>query len=394
VLHRKEISVNIAALVGHIPIHSAVVGYGKSEATPRQIVEMQKLLRESMSAGAFGLSTGLAYSPISYASLAELIGLAEVVAEFDGIFAWHMRNYGDDLMGSINEVIDVAHHTGVRTQISHLVAVGERNWGAVKGVLRAIDLANASGLEISIDVYPYTAGNCPLSQFLPDWAQEGGDHAMKDRLKKLDVRKRIIDEWDDPLISRDQVTISSVPYGSEGMVGKTINQMGNLFGEDGNNAALQLLSEMGNSLGIIAGGRTESDVIAVYNHSAVLVGSDGQALDPSGATGTGSPHPRSYGCYPRLLSQYVGNNGLTLERAIQISTSAVAQKLHSRDRGILKVGMRADLVAFNPKTVSDQATFDSPHQFPIGITHVVANGFLTIEDHKHTGARRGQVLQH
>jgi N-acyl-D-aspartate/D-glutamate deacylase len=393
VLRRKEISVNIAALVGHIPIHSAVVGYGKADATSGQIIEMQELLRESMGAGAFGLSTGLAYSPISYASPAELIGLATVVAEFDGIFAWHMRNYGDDLMGSISEVLEVAKRTGVRTQVSHLVAVGERNWGAVKRVMREIDQANASGLEISMDVYPYTAGNCPLSQFLPDWAQEGGDRAMRDRLEDLEVRKRIINEWDDPLISWDDVTISAVPKGREAIVGKTISQISSMNGDNGNNVALQLLSEMGNSVGIIAGGRTNSDVIAVYNHPAVLVGSDGQALDPSGATGTGSPHPRSYGCYPRLLSKYVGNNGLSLERAIHIATGAVAQKLHISDRGVLIKSMKADLVVFNPNTVRDQATFDSPHQFPTGITHVVVNGVLTVKDEEHTGARKGQVLK-
>jgi N-acyl-D-aspartate/D-glutamate deacylase len=386
-------SVNVASLVGHIPIHTAVVGYGKTVATRRQIDEMNELLREGLNSGAYGFSTGLNYSPISYASREELLGFAGVVAETNSFFAWHMRNYGDELMASVNEVISIARETGARTQISHLVAVGERNWGAVQRALEEIDRANSQGADISVDVYPYLAGNCPLSQFLPAWAQEGGDQAMKDRLGDPNVRKRIIDEWCDPLVSWNEIQISSVINGREQLVGQTIADIAVGEGKSGDESALNLMAEMGNSLGIIAFGRSEQDLLSVFNHSRALIGSDGQSLDPFGPTGSGSPHPRSYGCYPRLLSSYVGSSGLSLERAIQMSTSAVARKLQFSDRGEIVAGARADLVVFDPTHVRDRSTFNDPHQFPLGIPHVMVNGELAIRDGEHTGVRSGKVLR-
>lgn len=392
-MERLRTSVNVATLVGHIPIHTAVVGYGKRAATNRQIEEMKDLLREGLHTGAFGFSTGLNYSPISYASRDELLGFADVVAETNSFFAWHMRNYGDDLMASVNEVISIARETGARTQISHLVAVGERNWGAVERALNEIDRANSQGADISVDVYPYLAGNCPLSQLLPAWAQEGGDQAMRERLVDSKVRAKIIDEWFDPLVSWQEIQISSVLPGREQLVGQTIADLAVVNGTTGNESALDLLAEMGNALGIIAFGRSEKDLLSIFTHSSALIGSDGQSLDPFGITGSGSPHPRSYGCYPRLLSSYVGSSGISLERAVQMSTSAVAKKLQISDRGIISAGARADLAVFDPTSVRDRSTFDKPHQYPLGIPHVMVNGELAIRDGEHTGIRSGNVLR-
>ena len=386
-------SLNVAVLVGHIPIHTAVVGFGKEIASTSEIVAMQALLRESLSSGAFGFSTGLAYSPITYASNEELLGLAKVVQEFDSYFAWHMRDYGDNLLKSVDEVIAVAKQTGVRTQISHLVSVGQRNWGTVKEVLSRIDRANSSGTEISVDVYPYIAGNCPLSQFLPDWAQEGGDRAMRSRMKDIAIKKQIVEEWDSPLISWSEVQVSAVLPGREELIGRTIADIAASESIDGDECALQLLSDMGNAIGIIAFGRTESDVRTVFDHPSALVGSDGQSLDPLGATGTGSPHPRSYGCYPRLLRSYVGKDGISLERAIHISTKAVAMKLKLPKRGEITNSHIADIVVFDPLRVSDLATYANPHQFPTGISHVMVNGRFAIKDELHIKSREGKILR-
>lgn len=392
-MERLKTSVNVATLVGHIPIHTAIVGYGKDEATRYQIDEMKDLLHEGLSAGAYGFSTGLNYSPISYASPEELSGFAEVVAKTNTIFAWHMRNYGDDLMKSVQEVISIAKETGARTQISHLVAVGERNWGAVARALDEIDKANSQGADISVDVYPYLAGNCPLSQLLPAWAQEGGDQVMKSRLVDAQVRSKIIKEWIDPLLSWSEIQISSVLPGWESIVGKSIADIAETMGKSGDETALDLLTEMGNSVGIIAFGRSETDLISIFTHPRSLIGSDGQSLDPLGITGSGSPHPRSYGCYPRLLSSFVGLHGITLERAIQMSTSAVAKKLHMTDRGQITVGSRADLVVFNTSKIRDLSTFTSPHQYPQGIPFVMVNGELAVRNGDHSGARSGSVLR-
>jgi N-acyl-D-aspartate/D-glutamate deacylase len=392
-MDRVKPSVNIATLVGHIPIHAAVVGYGKNEATANQINEMKELLRESLTSGAYGFSTGLNYSPVSYASKTELLGLAEVVVEFDSFFAWHMRNYGDDLMASVNEVIDVALKTGVRTQISHLVSVGERNWGTVGRALEQIDKANSQGAEISVDVYPYIAGNCPLSQLLPDWAQEGGDRAMRSRMKDSTLRTRIVGDWADPLISWNDVQVSSVLPGREHLLGQSITEIAKTLGKSGDESALDLLADMGNSLGIVAFGRREEDVQTVFNHPSALIGSDGQSLDPDGVTGSGRPHPRSYGCFPRFLHSYVNPHGISLERAIQISTSAVAKKLHLPNRGEVQVNTQADLVVFDPLRVKDLSTYDNPHQYPVGITHVMVNGELVIKNEEHLGTRSGKILR-
>ena len=392
-MERLKTSVNVATLVGHIPIHTAVVGYGKEDATRYQIDEMKALLFEGLNSGAYGFSTGLNYSPISYASRNELLGFAEVVSTTNTIFAWHMRNYGDDLMKSVQEVISIALETGARTQISHLVAVGERNWGAVARALDAIDTANSQGADISVDVYPYLAGNCPLSQLLPAWAQEGGDQVMKNRLADSQVRDKIINEWINPLVSWREIQISAVLPGQEKLVGQTIADIAQTSGKSGDETALDLLAEMGNSVGIIAFGRSEADLVSIFTHPRALIGSDGQSLDPYGITGSGSPHPRSYGCYPRLLNSFVGTHGITLERAIQISTSAVAKKLQMSDRGEIAVGARADIVVFDPLLVRDLSTFNSPHQYPQGIPHVMVNGELAIHNGEHTGARSGAVLR-
>ena len=392
-MDQMKTSLNLATLVGHIPIHAAVMGYERAEASAYQIDQMKELLAQSLSAGALGLSTGLNYAPISFASENELIGLAQTVADNDSIFAFHMRDYADDLLKSVREVINIARKTGVRTQISHLVSVGERNWGKVSQALEEIDQANSAGAEINVDVYPYIAGNCPLSQLLPDWTQEGGDLAMQRRLTETLTRSKVLKVWENSLLSWNEVQISAVLAGREQLIGRTIAEISSSLQQDPAETALDLLADMGNSVGIIAFGRDEADVRAVLRHPAALVGSDGQSLDPHGPTGSGSPHPRSYGTFPRLFRSYVGSAGISLERAVQISTGDVAKKLHLQDRGVIKKGAQADIVVFDPKQIKDLSTYEKPHQYPAGISHVLVNGELTVLNGEHLGTRNGRVIR-
>lgn len=393
VLGNAGTSLNVASLIGHIPIHASIVGFGKEAATPDQIFQMQELLRENMRHGAFGFSTGLNYSPVSYASREELVGLAKVVREFDGIFACHMREYGDDLMNSMDELMSITRETGVRTQVSHLVTVGERNWGNVARALDLVEQMNQTGFEVDVDVYPYIAGNCPLSQLLPDWAQEGGDTRMRERMSEPDAREKIKRHWKKAEVIWSNIQIANVLPGMENLVGKTLDRIAEEQSTPVDVVALDLLGQMGNALGIIAFGRSESDVRAVFAHKRAIVGSDGQSLDPNGPTGVGSPHPRSYGCYPRLLHQYAGDSGISLERAVHISSGAASKKLRISDRGLIQEGLKADIVVFDPKTVRDQATYVQPQNFPIGISHVMVNGQFAIKDGEHTGAKPGQILR-
>lgn len=394
VLQAAGTSLNVATLVGHIPIHTAVAGFGEGVATAAEIAQMKELLRMNLSGGAFGFSTGLNLTPVSYASEDELVALGEAVVEFNGIFAVHMREYGDNLMKSIEEVIRVATRSGARMQVSHLVALGERNWGRTQEALSRIEEANSQGCEINADVYPYIAGSCPLSQILPDWAQEGGDEQMRLRLQDKNVRDRIKEEWKKRGIIWENYQIASVFPEYRSMVAKLLTEIADESIQEPDDLALELLSAMGHALAIIAFGRHEKDVQTVFAHPLAMVGSDGLSLDPRGPTGIGIPHPRSYGTYPRVLRRYVGAGQISLERAVQICTSVPAEKLRIKDRGLILDGLKADLVIFDQNSIIDQATYEDPHQFPLGISYVFVNGEMVIDHGKHLGVKPGQVLKH
>ena len=393
-LGNSGVALNVASLIGHIPIHTAVAGFGEKVATPAEISKMQDLLRENMASGAFVFSTGLNLTPVSYASEEELVALAEVVAEFDGIFAIHMREYGDNLLKSISEVIRIAEKSGARMQVSHLVALGEKNWGMVTRAFEAIEAANSRGCEINADVYPYIAGSCPLSQILPDWAQEGGDAQMRARLKESATIAKVKARWNEIGIDWENYQIASVFPEFQSMIGKRIPQIADELKVEADELALHLLSEMGHSLAIVAFGRNEIDVRTVFSHPLSMVGSDGLSLDPQGPTGVGVPHPRSYGTFPRVLKRYVGADGISMERAVQICTSVPARKLRLKDRGLIADGYQADLVIFDPQSISDAATYEDPHQYPSGISFVLVNGEVVIENGAHSGKRPGAILRH
>ena len=387
-------SLNVATLIGHIPIHTAVAGFGEKVATREEIKSMKSLLRENLASGAFGFSTGLNLTPVSYASEDELVALGEAVSEYDGIFAIHMREYGDNLLKSIDEVIQIAKRSGARMQVSHLVALGEKNWGRVTQALERIEEANHNGCEINVDVYPYIAGSCPLSQILPDWAQDGGDSQMRARLKDGHVRNKVKEIWHKNRIDWENYQIASVYPEFDSMIAKRIPQIAKELDQEPDDLALELLSEMGHSLAIIAFGRNERDVKSVFAHPLAMVGSDGLALDPHGPTGIGVPHPRSYGTFPRVLGRYLDAGQLSLERAIQICTSAPAQKLQIKKRGYIRDGYFADLIVFDQKTVKDQATYENPHQYPLGIEYVLVNGSIVVKNGQHSELQPGKVLLH
>jgi N-acyl-D-aspartate/D-glutamate deacylase len=230
------------------------------------------------------------------------MALGRVVAAHGRLFAWHVRDYADGLLDSVGPALRVASATGCRTQISHLVAVGERNHGSVARALEMIDEARAAGVDVAFDVYPYLAGNAPLSQLLPDWAQEGGEGPMRGRLAARDVRSRVADEWRDMPLTWDDITVSRVADDPGEVTGRTIAEIAAGAGLEPSRIALALLTDHGNGVQIVAGGRSERDLLDALAHPASVIGSDGQALDPDGPTGHGTPHPRSYGCCSRRTS--------------------------------------------------------------------------------------------
>jgi N-acyl-D-amino-acid deacylase len=379
-LDRARPSANVGVLAAHLPLHTAVLGYADRAPDAAELATLRRLLHDQLDAGALGLSTGLAYAPLTTVQEPELVALAEVVAAHDALFAWHVRDYGDALLESVAQVLRVARASDARVQISHLVGVGRRNWGRVRAALDLVDAALADGVDVGVDVYPYLAGNCPLSQLLPAWAQPVGTAPLHDR----GVRQRIRDAWSGQPVGWDEITVSRAP--DAGLSGTTIGALG------GADAALDLLAVHGNDVMITAGGRSPDDLRDVLTHPAAVVASDGQAIDPTGATGVGVPHPRSFGCFPRFLRDHTGPDRLPFADAVRRCTSAPAARIGRRDLGRVAAGGRADLVVVDPERLRDVATYADPQRHPEGVVAVIVGGAVVLDDARHTGAGPGTVL--
>ncbi|GAB3472617.1 N-acyl-D-amino-acid deacylase family protein [Actinophytocola sediminis] len=373
---------NVATLVGHLVLHAGVCGFTDRPATPAELDTLCGLLADALAGGAVGLSTGLIYAPLPFVRAEELLALAEVTSAAGKIFTWHVRSYEDALVDSVAQAIAVARETGCRTQISHLAAVGRRNWGAVRRALDLVDAANADGCSVGVDSYPYLHGNAPLAQLLPAWAQEGGPGTWVPTMRDPRVRARISDAWQDRPTTWADVTISWTARPSAA-VGHTVADLA------GAEAVLDLLAEFGTGVLMTVGGRSEEDLRTVLGHPSAVVASDGLAIDPAGVTGAGLAHPRGYGCFPRYLARYAEN----LPDAIRRCTAAPAARIGLTDRGVLRAGAPADIVVFDPTRLTDRATFAQPHQFAAGIDLVLVNGTVTVERGAHTGQRAGHVLR-
>jgi N-acyl-D-aspartate/D-glutamate deacylase len=357
---------HVRTLAGHLPLHAAVLGFGDRAATAADLAALDRLLSEQFDAGALGLSTGLAYPPLTFATHDELLALGAVVARHDGLFAWHVRDYADDLLESVTAALDVARRTGCRTQLSHLVAVGRRNWGKAERALELIDEARADGLDVGVDVYPYLAGNAPLSQLLPAWATAGEpwDAATRERLCRWFDAHPL--GWGDISISR----------GPDELQGRRLDEICG----DPAGLVLDLLQEYGHAVTMTAYGRSAEDLRAVLEHPAGVVASDGQALDPAGPTGRGVPHPRSYGCFPRFLAEHAGAgpDRIPLGEAIRKVTAAPADRIGLRDRGRIRPGLVADLLVLDVESLADTATYADPARYPRGIDLVMVGGRAVI----------------
>jgi N-acyl-D-amino-acid deacylase len=284
--------------------------------------------------------------------------------------------------------VRVARETGCRTQISHLQAVGPRNWGGVRRVLDLVDAANADGFDIGVDAYPYLHGNAPLAQLLPAWTQDGGQAVWMPMLRDPVVRNRVRAEWTDRESRWDEITISwTTRAAPDPDIGRSVAELAAERGVTGGDIVLDTLAEVGTGAMMTAGGRSETDLLAVLAHPATVVASDGLALDPDGVTGAGLPHPRSYGTFPRYLTRY-GHGDLA--DAVRRCTSAPARRV-GLDRGVLRPGAPADVVVFDPAALRDTATFTAPHRFADGIDLVLVNGVPTVDGGRHTGHRAGTV---
>jgi N-acyl-D-amino-acid deacylase len=388
------IACNIATLAGHGTIRKAVLGFEDRPPTPIELARMQAILTAALADGAVGLSTGLEYLPGGYAQHDEVAALASVARDAGGFYATHIRNEGDTLVESIQEALNIAEATGVPLQLSHHKSEGRANWGKPQTTLPMMAAARASGLDVLTDQYPYTAFMTGLSVILlPHWSKEGTMEDMLARLREPSARARILQEiagepWD---WSTVQIGIARNRRETQGM---TLADLGAKEGKTPAEAALDLLMDEEGWVAAVHFAMSEEDVEYILRDPHTMIGSDGVANDPAGELAADKTHPRSYGTYSRVLARYVRDREvLGLSEAIRRMTSLPAKRLNLADRGTLRVGARADITVFNPKTIQDAATFDEPHQFAIGIQHVLVNGRLALENGVQTEVLAGRILR-
>lgn len=404
ILAKKKISVNIASLVGYGAIRIAVMGFEKRKPTFHEMEKMKFILEEELVNGIHGLSLGLDYSPDSLATMEELIEMAKIVKKYNGLCAIHMRDEGNYLIKSINEVIEISEKSGVKLQISHLKAAHPQNWGTIKEVISIINKAKQAGLDIDYDVYPYVSYESVLSDVLPTWIRELSPEKIAESLKKEDIKDKVIKDmldtnstWGNPILgsSWDRIRIISMKKSeNKQFEGMNIEQISEYLNLSPHEVVIKLLIEEGGVIKIIFSAMIETDLIEVMKQSMAIYCTDGLAVSPYGNYKEIKVHPRYYGSYPRILGRYVREKKImSLEDAIHKMTLLPAIKMNIRDRGFLAVGYKADITIFDKEKIIDEATFDNPHQYPVGIKDVIINGIPVLKNEQHTGELPGEILK-
>jgi N-acyl-D-amino-acid deacylase len=394
---QARLAINIAPLIGHGALRAAAMGYEQRAPSPAELDRMQALMRESMQQGAFGLSTGLVYVPGTYAQTDEIVDIAKVAARYGGLYATHMRNEGERLVEAFDEAIQIGWLAEIPVQISHHKASGKPNHGKVRDTLKRLDDERAQGLEVTVDQYPYTASSTTLASVLPPLAQVGGVPKILARLRDPAMRRAIkADLAADPQhgenmirgCSWDEILIASVKSTRNKVCeGKSLQQIAEMRGEEPLESVFNLLLDEECAVAMIMFSMAEEDVRTVMRHPATMIGTDG-------IWSHGKPHPRVYGSYPRILGMYVRQEHLlSIEEAVRKMTSFPAQKFGLWKKGLVREGMDADLVVFNPDTIAERSTFQDPHQYPVGIPYVMLNGQVVVDQDRYTGKLAGQVVK-
>lgn len=403
-LEKQGIGINIASYVGATQVRRMVLGDDDVQPTPRQLEQMQSLVRDAMKDGAVGVSSALEYAPAPYAKTDELIALASEAGKFGGIYATHMRNESDTVLESIDEALRIGREAHVPVEIWHIKVAGKNNWGRMPQVVAKIDAARAAGADVTADTYAYTAWFNDFSAFIPPWAHDGGTAKLLDRLKDPATRARIRKDMLTPSTSWDnewqevpgpQAILIGVVQNPNllPLRGKRLSEIANLWHKDPIDALLDFLIQDPYA-DVAVFGMSEPDVKLALEQPWVSIDNDSSGTSPEGILGQEHPHPRAYGTFPRILRKYVREEkALSLPDAIRKFSALPAQRMRLTDRGVLKSGMRADVVVFDPATIHDVATYDNPNQLSVGMQYVLVNGTPVIDDGKMTGALPGKVLR-
>lgn len=404
-LERQGLGINLGSYVGATSVRRMVLGDGDVQPTPAQLQAMRALVRSAMRDGAVGLSTALQYAPAPYAHTDELIALASEAAGLGGIYASHIRSEGSGETAAIEEAIRIGREARIPVEIWHLKAAGKPNWGRMPQVVAQIEAARGAGIDVSANTYAYTAWANSMSAFIPPWAHDGGDARLIERLQDPAVRARIRQDmltpdssWDNEWqeIPGPEAVLISVVQNPElmSLQGKRLSDVASLWHEDPIDALCDLLIRDKAFTEVAVFGMDEQDVALALRQPWVSIDNDSPGTAPTGLLGREHPHPRAYGTFPRILRKYVREEHLlTLEDAIRKFSALPAQRLRLTDRGVIKRGMWADLVIFDPATITDLATFEQPNQLSQGMRYVFVNGVAVIEDGRMTRALPGRVIR-
>jgi N-acyl-D-amino-acid deacylase len=405
-LEHQGIGINLATYVGATQVRRVVIGDDNRPPTAAELDRMRALVREAMQDGAVGLSTSLQYAPAPYAATEELIALAAEAAKFGGIYATHMRSEANAIFAALDETIRIGREAKIPVEIWHLKVAGKANWGRMPEVIARIEAARRAGVDITADTYAYPAGFNTFSAIIPPWAHEGGDEKLIERLKDPATRARIRRELEDPsgqwenewqeITGPEGILIGAVQNPKlVPLQGKTIAQIAQIWHKDPIDTVFDLLiaDEAFTSVAIFM--MSEPDIVLALQQPWVSICNDSQGTAPDGILGKEHPHPRAYGTFPHILRKYVREeHKLSLEEAIRKFSALAAQRMRLTDRGVLKAGMWADVVVFDPDSIRDVATFDNPNQLSDGMRYVLVNGVPVIDDGKMTNALPGKVLRH
>jgi dihydroorotase/N-acyl-D-amino-acid deacylase len=396
-LSKTPVSINIAAFVGQGTIRSEVMGLVNREATPDELEKMKKLAEQAMRDGAFGLSTGLFYVPGNFTPTEEIIDIARVVGRMGGIHISHMREEAGHILDSVKETIRIGEEGGLPTQITHHKIIGQPNWGRSLETLRLVEEARRRGVDVTIDQYPYTASSTGIAALYPQWALEGGSKSTAERLaapeQRVKIKATIVEKLKLDRGAGDPKNVQIVSCGFDpSLAGKNLAEITRARGSEVNfenaaETAIDLQKKGGCSA--IYHAISEDDVVRIMQSPYTMVASDGDIP----VFGQAAPHPRSYGTFARVLGVYVREKHvLTLEEAVRKMSSYPAERLKIWDRGLLRPGMKADVVVFDPATVGDRAQYDKPHQYSVGFRDVMVNGRFVLRGDTVTAERPGRVV--
>ena len=400
----RGVSPNVASFVGATSVRVHEIGYEDRPPTAAELERMKNLVREAMEDGALGLGSSLIYAPAFYADTEELIALAEVVGKYDGMYISHMRSEGNRLLESVDELIRIAREGNVGAEIYHLKMAGQQNWDKFDAVVEKVESARAEGLDITADIYTYTAGSTGLDAGMPPWVQEGGYESWRSRLQNSDIRTQVLeemttptDEWENLLLSAGPERTLLVGFRNPDLrhyIGRTLAEVAKERGQSYADAAIDLVVADGSRVQVVYFLMSEENVAKGIALPWVSFGSDAASMAAEGSFLQQSTHPRAYGNFARVLAKYVRDDQvITLADAIRKLTKLPATNLKLRDRGELRENYFADIVIFDPSEVQDHSTFEEPHQYATGMQHVIVNGEVVLRNSEHTGALPGQVVR-